>query len=250
MLADRLQAHEWRELLEKPGFVTSEEWQQAVAEAQHSGKSLPAIILEKSYLTTQELTRLAAEHFHLPFVQLGNLPIAVEVINQIPELVARQQRAVAFGSDAGGLKVALADPLDSTAVEAVKKVTDRPIVVCAATEDDLAAALDRYPHQYLDTIKSLATSAIKDGGDGSRITEGIVKLFETLVTFALVNRASDVHLEPYEDRFLVRYRVDGVLHHVIDLPQATGLALVNRVKVLAKMKLDVRNAAQDGKLKF
>ncbi|MFH0873700.1 MAG: ATPase, T2SS/T4P/T4SS family [Candidatus Komeilibacteria bacterium] len=250
MLVDHLPSHELRELLEKPGFLTPEEFTAAVSEAQHSGKSLPTIILEKSYLTTVELTRLAADHFHLPFFDLSRLNIPAEVIRQIPELVAREHLAVAIASDAAGLRVALVDPLDAKAIAAIKKATDLPVVIGTATEEDILAAFGNYPHQHLDNIKSLALAAAKDSGDGNHITDAVIELFAGLISFAAVNHTSDIHLEPYEDRYLVRYRVDGVLHHVIDLPQTIGQLLINRIKVLAKMKLDRKNAAQDGKFRF
>lgn len=250
MLADRLASHELRDLIVKPGFITADEFQAAINEAQHSGKSLATVILEKSFLTTEELTRLASDHFQIPFVQLSRVSIPADVIQAIPELVAREHRAVAFGSDTAGIKVAFVDPLDTTAIETLKKAVEHPIIVCAATEDDVAAALGAYPHHYLDGIKELALAAAKQQGDSSGISDGLIKLFESLLNYAVVNHASDIHLEPYEDRFLVRYRIDGVMHHVIDLPKAIGLPIINRIKVLGKMKLDVKNTPQDGKFRF
>ncbi len=250
MLSNRLTVDQLRTALVIPGFITDEEFRAVVTEANHSGKSAGQIILERSHLTSKELTKVVADFLQQGFVDLSRIQIAPEVLDEIPQLYAQEHKVVAFARDEHGLSVALVDPLDQAVLDHLQKSSDHKVQFFAATEEEIENILQSYPHDYLQQLRNLIISADKKSGQPDVADKSMIELVDILIIFALANRASDIHVEPYAHRLLIRFRVDGVLHHIIDLPETLSVALFNRLKLMSKMKLDQKKIAQDGKIDF
>lgn len=250
MLSNRLTIDQLRTALVAPGFLTDEEFQAVVKEASHSGKSAGQVILERSHLTSKELTKVVADFLQLGFVDLSRLQIVPEVLEEIPQLYAQEHQVVAFARDEHGLSVALVDPLDQAVIDHIQKTSDHKVQFFAATEEDIDAIVQSYPHDYLEQLKALVVAISQKNRSQDMADQSVIQLVDTMIIFALANRASDIHLEPYAHRLLIRFRVDGVLHHIIDLPESLSAVLLNRLKLMSKMKLDQKKIAQDGKIDF
>jgi type II secretory ATPase GspE/PulE/Tfp pilus assembly ATPase PilB-like protein len=132
----------------------------------------------------------------------------------------------------------------------LQKISDHHVQFFAAPEEDIERVVQSYPHDYLQQVRNLVVSLSKTNSTEPAPDTSVVELADTIIIFALANRASDIHLEPYAHRLLVRFRVDGILHHIIDLPETLSQALLNRLKLMSKMKLDQKNTPQDGKIDF
>ncbi len=250
MLSNRLTSDQLRLALVNPGFVTDDEFRQVLAESSHSGKSPGQIILERSHLTSKELTKVVADFLQQQFVDLSQAQIAPEILEEIPQLYAQEHQVVAFARDDQGLSVAMVDPLDQAVVDHLQKSSDHKVHFFAATEEDIDTILQSYPHDYLQQLRALIVGLSQKNDKGDASDQSVIQLVDTMIIFALANRASDIHLEPYAHRLLIRFRVDGVLHHIIDLPDSLSIAVLNRLKLMAKMKLDQKKVAQDGKIEF
>ncbi len=250
MLSNRLDINQLQAALVTPGFLTAEEFKLVMTESSHSGKNPGQIILEKSYLTNKELTKVVADFLHLGFIDIAQVQILPDVLETVPQLYAQEHLAVAFAQDEQGLSVALADPLDQEVIDHLQKFSDHTVRFFAAPEEDLENIVQTYPHDYLQQLRNLVVNLSKVNSAEPGIDQSVIELVDTVIIFALANRASDIHLEPYAHRLLVRFRVDGTLHHIIDLPETLNVAVFNRLKLMSKMKTDQKNTPQDGKIDF
>ncbi len=248
-MLDSFDNQKLRQMLVVPGFLTEVEFKEVSEEALSSSKDIAQVILEKNYLSATELSRLVADAIDIPYVELSKIDIPPDVLAEIPELVARENQAVAFGRGPDGLKVAFADPLDKEKIEHINKKLDHKVIVVAASPQDVLNVIEGYPSDYLIRFKKLIKDA-EDDAKHNRVDETLVELLDTFITYALRNKASDIHIEPYEDRVLVRYRIDGSLHHIVDMPKSISESIISRVKVMARLRLDEHMSSQDGKIRF
>lgn len=197
-----------------------------------------AILIDKDLVSDENLGILIADFLKTPFVSLAKVSIPLEILYQIPEVIAQKQKMIAFAKDKNGLKVAIANPLNKEPVMFLAKKTGESISVFFATDKDIDQAMILYKKDLQKSFDELLKEKFND----------VTKLVDLLVEYAYSNRASDIHIEPEKDRSFVRFRIDGVLHDVLDFPKELHEQVVQRVKVAAKLKSDEHMSAQDGKM--
>src|SRR4030042_1415146 len=201
-------------------------------------------------ITSNKLRQLVVEPGYVAKPDFESaLKKAKEVLKIIPELVAKNQQVIVFDKTREGLKVAMADPKNYEMIKWLEKKTGERKEVYFATYSDVRDALKFYKKgikkEFSDIIEEELGKTKKQ--DLKTKDVPIIKILDTLIEYAYENGASDVHIEPLEEKTQIRFRIDGVLHNVVSLPQNIHDLLVSRIKVLSNLRTDEHFAAQDGK---
>lgn len=225
---------------------------QALDDATTQQVPLGDILLERNLITDENLGKLIADLIKVSFIQLSRIKIPKDVLMTIPEVVAQQQSIVAFKKDAKGLHVAMSDPTNKETIAFLEKTTGVPIVKYYATKQDINVGLGLYLADIEKAFEQIITESVEQAKNNkeSDIEPPIIRIVETIISYAYKNNASDIHLEPEETYSLVRFRIDGVLHDIIRLSHDIYPEIVMRVKVLAKLRTDEHLVPQDGKIQF
>lgn len=216
------------------------------------------LLLEKKLISEIELQKLYSYILGIPFVDLEKETIATEILQIIPEPIAKKYGIVAFEKDGNNLKVAMKNPEDMQTIDFIRKKTGLKIVTCLTTEESISSVLKQYEKslkaEFGDIISKDSESVKKTGEDDDleKIAQDlpIIRIVDTLIKHAILQSASDIHIEPDEKEVRVRYRIDGVLHNAMTLPRQVNDGLVARIKVLSNLKLDEHRLPQDGRFKI
>ncbi len=222
----------------------------AFEEADLQKKSLGDILLEKNLIDQKDLVRLVADLIDVPHIVLGKTHIHEEVLKVVPEIVARKQLVIAFKKDESGLHLAMANPHDSQIREFVEKKTGLPVKAYLALKSDIMDVLSLYVQDVSSAFEEIISENVEKAKKTEKAEPPIIKIVDTIIWYAYQNKASDVHLEPLDNEALVRFRIDGVLHDVTSLPRDLHPQIVMRIKVMARLRIDEHQTAQDGKLQF
>lgn len=234
-----------------------------VAEEEH--RTLAEALVSSGAMTEDDLRRVESYVLGVPFVSLKDLKIPFEVLSLIPEPVARNHNIVGFKRTDNTLEVAMLDTADLPAVDFIKKKTGLKIVPRLTDNDSMKGVLLQYQKTLKDEFGDLIareSSALRVVAeeDGAPVSEEelkkmaedlpVVRIVDTLLRHAIIQGASDIHIEPMETELLVRYRIDGILHDAMSLPKHAGGTISARIKVLSNLKLDEKRLPQDGRFKM
>ncbi len=254
------------------GLISKKDVNDSLKKAQESDKRLEEIILKKKLISQEELDKLKAYILGIPFVDLKNSEIDPDVLKIIPESMARQYNAVAFDKQGNQLKVAMLDPNDLQFLDFIGKKTDLKIIPCFTDKDSIKKALQFFQKslkaEFGDIVKEVG--GIEEGGeideklviksgegdkeeniDLKKAAEDlpVVKIVDTFLKHAILQGASDIHIEPEEKDVVIRYRIDGVLSDAMTLPKIILPGIVARIKILSNLKIDEHRLPQDGRFK-
>ena len=246
------------------GLVTKDELENAKKDADKTNKRLGDILVKAGKLTPDNLRRMEAYVLGIPFVDLKGKKIPFDTLSLIPEPIARSHNIVAFKKTDVSLEVAMLDVDDLSAIEFIKKKVNLKIMPRLSDADSIKDVLLQYQKslkaEFGDIIQK-ETESLKMISDekGEAVTEEdlkkiaadlpVVRIVDTLIKHAILQNASDIHIEPMEGQVLVRYRIDGLLHDAMVLPSAAGSSISARIKVLSNLKLDEKRLPQDGRFK-
>ncbi|MEY4602374.1 MAG: hypothetical protein RL292_315 [Candidatus Parcubacteria bacterium] len=247
------------------GLVSRADITAAAKESEETGESLGKVLVNKSKLTEDDLRRMQAYILGIPFVDLKGEKLDFEVLSMIPEPIARNHNIVAFKKTSETLEVAMLDTEDLTAIDFVKKKVELKIMPRLTDGESMKSALLQYQKslkaEFGDLIQkdAVALKKISDDPD-EEVSESdlkkladdvpVVRIVDTLLKHAILQDASDIHIEPMEAELLVRYRIDGMLHDAMVLPKNVAPSISARIKVLSSLKLDEKRLPQDGRFKF
>ncbi len=255
---------ELKEFIIDSGLVAKKDVDDAASEAAARGQSVGDILVSRGLLSEDALRRIHAYVLGIPFINLKDHKIPIEVLSLIPEPIARTHNIIAFKKDAGSLEVAMLDVNDLASIEVVGKKTGLKILSRLTDTESIKYALLQYQKSLKDEfgdiisteagkIRAVAEDGKELSGDElKKMSEDlpIVRIVDTLLRHAIVQGASDIHIEPMEDQVLVRYRIDGILHDAMTLPKAAAAGIIARIKVLSNLKLDEKRLPQDGRFKM
>ncbi len=245
-------------------LLTKSQIEEAQKEAKEKSKSLEEIILDKKLISYEDLMKLKARILAIPFVSLEKEIIPLAILEIIPEQVAKEYNMVAFRKKGDELEVGMLDPQDLGAIEIIKKKTGLRILPRLTDESSIKSLLKQYQKtleaEFKDIIKE-ETNDIKISKEETTFEEKeklqklaedlpIIKIVDTLIKHAILQGASDIHIEPREKEEIVRYRIDGLLQDAMVLPKQVQAGIVARIKVLANLKLDEHRLPQDGRFKI
>jgi type IV pilus assembly protein PilB len=242
------------DILVRAGDITPAQLRLALDEQQRNGKSLGRVLVDLQVLSEDELVAALATQIGLRFVDLSEYAIDGNAVRLVPAQVCRRHHALPVGYEDGKLLVAMADPANVFALDDIRSATRMDVKPMVATKADVMAAIDRF-HRGDDEMDELASGFPRGdrSDDLASMTEvvedaPIVKFVNILITQAVQDRASDIHIEPAEKDLRVRFRIDGVLHEVMRSPKSMTAGVTSRLKIMADINIAERRIPQDGRL--
>ncbi len=247
-------------------LVSAVDFEAVVEEAGHDAGRLEDLLISKGMITEDDLRRAKSYILGIPFVDLSRERIPRDVLTLIPEPVARRHSIIAYKKTPDTLEVAMLDPLDLQSIDFIKKGTGLKILPRLTSSDSIKNALVQYQKslksEFGDLIQkeslalkqkqaNLSPEDWESSAGLQKLAEDIpvVRIVDLLLTHAVSQKASDIHIEPYEDELVIRYRIDGLLHDAMILPKETAPGIVARIKVLSNLRLDEKRLPQDGRFK-
>ncbi len=262
----RIEPQQLKAFLLDAGLVTVEQFDEAQKKAKKIKQKIGDILVLEELITQEELIKLEAYILGIPFVNLEKENIPSKVLKIVPEPIARSNNIVAFRKKGNELEVAMLDPEDLRTIDFIKKTTNLRILPRLTTPESIKNALRQYQKtleaefgeiikKEIGGIKSIRGDEereIEEKADLQKMAEElpIIRIVDTLLKHAVLQRASDIHVEPTEKEVLVRYRIDGILRDAMTLPKITTSGIIARIKILSNLKLDEHRLPQDGRFKI
>jgi type IV pilus assembly protein PilB len=246
------------------GIIGPEQLAEAQAIAKGNGGKVHDVLVKQGYATGEQVMQAMADMHGYEFIDLRDTPIPPAVVELVPESVARENAVIPFAEEDGALKVLVSDPFDYETFEKLQFILNRKVNIALSTRESILEAINRNYGQMGDEsadsmLQEFTDTAIdfteteEDGGGSDDVDETsapIVRLVQLMIGEAVQLRASDIHIEPFEERVRIRYRIDGVLVERDSPPRRLLGALLSRVKILAKMDIAERRRCQDGRIKI
>ena len=249
------------EMLLKGNLITQEQLRTALETQKKTRERIGSILVKTGFIKEPELLSFLGRQFNIPVVELSKYEINPEVVRLLPEDMVQKNLALPINRVGAKLIVAVADPSNMAILDAIGFKTGYAVELVLASEKEITAAINKFFDQSLefkDIISELDDElevVREEEVDVSELERGVddapvVKLVNFVLTDAIKRRASDIHIEPYEKEFRVRYRVDGVLYEVMRPPLKMRNAICSRVKILASLDIAERRLPQDGRIKL
>jgi len=247
-------------LLDK-GKISNEDFERIRLESLTSGKLVDELVAASGLASEEDLVLAKSELYGVPYINLSEKGVSPEALQFIPRGVAERFLLIPFNYDrkANELSLAMTNPLDLESIEFAEKKSKARVKVFIAPQSKIERAI---VERYSQSLSAEVTAALKEAAPsvkkvvniknlGEVIREApIAKIVATILEFAMRARASDIHIEPWEDRTRVRYRIDGVLQEKLVLPKKVHESLISRIKILSDMKIDEKRVPQDGRFNF
>lgn len=259
----KVENQQLRAFLLDAGLVTKKKFDTILKKADKAGRKVGDVLISEGLVSEDELIKLNAYILGVPFVDIETIKISPEVLRIIPEPIARSHNIIAFRKKQKNLEVAMLDPEDLRTIEFIKKKANLRILPRLTTSKGIKNALKQYERtleaEFGEIIKKEAgTISLKKTKkiaskekDLKKVAEElpVIKIVDTLIHHAILQRASDIHIESLEKEIAVRYRIDGILRDAMILPKKAASGIVARIKVLSDLKLDEHRLPQDGRFK-
>lgn len=250
------------QLLVGKGWLTLSQVDDAAALQRSEGLRLDRAIIQLGFVTERQMLELMSEQLHLPLVQLQDVTIDAEILRALPSKIVYRKRLIPVGRENGVLQVATSDAFDLYAVDDLRLGTGLDIQPVLASREDIEKVIKSHYGLGGDTLDEMVGANDSEGG-GSSVQGGedlleaaqeasVIKLVNEIIIEAVNERASDIHIEPYEYNMSIRYRIDGVLQEASVPPQMNRFqaAIISRIKILANLNIAERRIPQDGRIKF
>ena len=251
----KIDSQQLKAFLLSSNLVDSEKIESVSKRAKKKRQSLEKVLIDEGIVSAEKLIRIKAYILGIPFVNLEKEIIDKKILNIIPEPVARAHNIIAFAKNGQEIRVAMLDPEDLQTIEFIKKKTGLKILPSLTTPESIKHILKQYQKslevEFGEIITESASKVVR-GGSLKKMAHDlpIIKIVDTFLKHAILQGASDIHIEPQEKEIIIRYRIDGILHDAMTLPRQVLDGIVARIKVLANLKLDEHRLPQDGRFKI
>ncbi len=254
---------DFTEVLLFKGVISPEQLAEAQMLASEQKRSVADCLQNLDYATGEEVVRAMAEHHGMRYVDLSSVKIPDDIIELVPEAVARENSVIPLAENGEALTVIISDPFDLETIEKLRFILNRSIDTALAPKGAIQEAINRHYGQiegesadsmlqeFTDTAIDF-TETEEDSGGGEAVDENsapVVRLVQLLIQEAVQLRASDIHIEPFETRIRVRYRIDGMLIERDSPPRRLLSAITSRIKILSRLDIAERRRPQDGRIK-
>jgi type IV pilus assembly protein PilB len=264
-------SHPLLSLIKDQGLLDDLQYEEVVAEFKRSGTPVIQILQDFGILDLNTILQTMANYLSTEVVSLRDRDLPPEVINQIPAKTAKMYQCVPVEADGNTLKVAFVDPLNPGQVDELAFVLKKEIQPVVANPLEVQQALEKYygaaeTPDYAEILKELGTSEEEGAREAAAVAVGemddeaviaslaneapIIKFVNLVLYQAIQDRASDIHFEPFEHEFRIRYRVDGALYEMAPPPKQLALPVISRIKVMANLNISERRLPQDGRINF
>ncbi len=257
------------DLVVADGLITLEQLAQAVAEQKRTNEKLGTVLVRLGLITEDQLIQFLSRQYHIPVATLSELSVPPEILRLVPSGVAWKHEVIPVGRTAGSLTLAVTDPTNLSALDEVAFRTGLKVVPVIATPSAIRSAIEQFYGPAPSALAALLTEATAQA-DEIQVLNGreaigpidtpelrasadqapVIRLVNSVVADAVRRGVSDIHMEPYEMAFRVRFRTDGVLQEVMALPKQLEPAVVSRIKIMASLDIAERRLPQDGSLKL
>ncbi len=254
----KLKAKKLGEILLAQRAITETDLEKALAEQRQTKGFLGQVLLRRGVIKKRDLAEALEDQLGISSVELSEVIIPSEVASYLPENMVRGYRAIPFKVEDNTLSVAMADPLNLTAIESMRLVTGLDVRTYFAPEEDVLLATNQLFDGRVAAYKAIEdTSALPQDDDNDMSTREleqmvedapVVRLVDSIIQGAITGRASDIHVEPREHDVRVRYRVDGILYDMMQIPKRLQAAVTSRIKIMAGMNIAERRLPQDGRI--
>jgi type IV pilus assembly protein PilB len=249
------------EMLLRGNLITPEQLRSALDTQKKTRERIGSVLVKSGFIKEPELLAFLGRQFNVPVVDLGKYEVNAEVVRLLPEEMVQKHLALPINRVGAKLIVAVADPSNMAIIDAIGFKTGYAVELVLASEKDITSAINKYFDQSME-FKDIISELDEDLevvreedldalDQESRVDDApVVKLANFVLTDAIKRRASDIHIEPYEKEFRVRYRVDGVLYEVMRPPLKLRNALSSRLKIMSSLDIAERRLPQDGRIKL
>jgi type II secretory ATPase GspE/PulE/Tfp pilus assembly ATPase PilB-like protein len=247
-------------LLVDQGLISREQLVEAMTETASAGERLDRVLIRRGLVTRDQILQTISSQFHMPVVDLDTLEVDSAVLAAIPSRLIFRLHCIPIRKEGSSLVVATSDPFDLAVLDELKLVTGCSIELALADEDDLRKFIRAHFGVGGDTLDAMSAGMedlpgdIKPSGDDAEQAQeaSVIRLVNDLLTEAIAERATDVHIEPYEHELAVRYRIDGVLQRASVPPSINrfSAAIISRLKIMANLNIAEKRIPQDGRITF
>jgi len=255
----RTSPDELGQMLVEAKLITEEQLHHVKELQAKDGDKLERILLQQRLISLQQLALFTSLQLGIPFVNLKKEGVRPEAVALIPEVIARKYSVIPIDTLDGTLVVAMEDPRDIQAIEDLAALTRRRIEPVLSTSQDIQEMIDlnyRVGGEIEEQLSQIPTRYQRVKVAEARVSAEaiaqapVVRAIDLLIKQAVRDRASDIHVEPQEDKLRVRYRIDGILHEIMSLPLSVHPPLLSRVKIMAGLNIAERRRPQDGQITF
>ena len=249
------------EILLDKGLVTPEHLAEAMKSRQKGGARLDQVLVEMGYITEQALLSVMSEQLSIPIVDLTTVTIDVDTLRSMPAKLVYRKHLVPISREDGTLKLATSDPFDLYAFDEVRMLTGLQVEPVLALREEIDKVIKAHYGVGGDTVNEMMStddlevvSKTEGGAEDLDMAQeaSVIKLVNEIFLEALNERASDIHIEPYEKDLVIRYRIDGVLHNASLPPQIRRFqsAIISRIKIMSNMNIAEKRLPQDGRIEL
>jgi type IV pilus assembly protein PilB len=242
------------EMLVAGGMISEDQLKHALDEQKKRGGKLGEILVDMGFLSEHNIASFIGRQLHIPYIEIDKQLVDVECVKLLPVEMERRLAAIPLSREKDALLVAMADPLNIFSVDDIQRETGREIRQVVATRSDIMKAIDRYSSMS----QSIEDAALVFAGEKTAVAgeeaaaptaedAPVVKLVSMVIAQAILDRASDIHIDPEGDHIKVRYRIDGVLAEARTLPRVMHAPIVSRIKIMANMDIAEKRVPQDGR---
>lgn len=241
------------DVLKEQGYLTDEQLETALLiQKKSSGKRLGEVLIEQGYITENQMLQAMAEKMDCRMVNMDTLRVDVSVVGKIPRQAAERYLMLAIGEEAGKLLVVVNDPLNFYGLEDIRQITGSELTILLSEKKPLEQAIRYYYTEISAKIAAIkANENIKSEVEEMEVEEGeddtpVINLLNSLIQRAYSAMASDIHIEPFEDKTLIRMRIDGTIVEYVTLKKSVHNSLIARIKILSELDIAERRKPQDG----
>jgi len=240
-----------KEILVDSNLVSQKDFDSAKKKSIKENQDLDDFLIDKGLISDEELGQLIADKIGFSFVNLRKIKLDPKILGIVPEIVAEKKGIIVFEKTIDGLKVAMENPEDLEMREFIERKTGEKVIPYFATKGIIRESLKFYGKEIREEFERIIDETIKELKK-KKIEPSlpIIKILDLVLLHSYKNRASDIHLEPYAQKAILRYRIDGVLHDILELPKEIHNFLISRIKVLSNLRTDISNFPQDGHFSF
>ncbi|MBI3039072.1 type IV-A pilus assembly ATPase PilB [bacterium] len=244
------------------GLINEEQLQQALSLQKKSGKRLGTILVEMHLVTENDIVQILSKQLKIPVIDLSNYLIDPVIAKLIPEHIAKRHMLIPINKVGNKLTVAMVDPLNIIAIDDIQLMTGLMVKPVVATFTDINKALqDAYgavaqQETLMDELGEIGKEGMEGGDDLDQLGElgendaPIIRLCNLVISQAVQNGVSDIHIEPFEKEIRIRYRQDGVLHTAMSPPKKATAAITSRIKIMSSLNIAEKRLPQDGRIKI
>jgi len=244
-----------KKILVGSGFVSESDFDEALKSSEDQGRDISDVLIFRGLISEDALGKLISENLNIPYVDVRRMFIPTEVLNLIPEKLARTYRMIPFEIKDKKIKVVMENPEDFEAIEFAKRQTGCEIEPYFARAEDISKAMGQYKKNLKSDFEKIISENIKKISPGENLEKAaedvpVVKILSTIFEYAVALRASDIHIESQAEGVVIRFRIDGMLRDMFSFKKGIEQALIARIKILSDLKIDEHRIPQDGRHKF